>query len=77
MTTYSSILAQKIPWTEEPGGLQSMGSQSRHNRVATHSTHIMSRKLGGSLKYNGSLKWLCEACREGEEAEPVEERFGP
>ena len=26
MATYSSILAQKIPWTEEPGGLQSMGS---------------------------------------------------
>ena len=23
----SSILARKIPWTEEPGGLQSMGSQ--------------------------------------------------
>ena len=28
MVTYSSILAWKIPWTEEPGGLQSMGSQS-------------------------------------------------
>ena len=27
MATHSSILAQKIPWTEEPGGLQSMGSQ--------------------------------------------------
>jgi len=25
MTTYSSILAWKIPWREEPGGLQSMG----------------------------------------------------
>ena len=25
MATYSSILAWKIPWTEEPGGLQSMG----------------------------------------------------
>ena len=24
---HSSILAWKIPWTEEPGGLQSMGSQ--------------------------------------------------
>ena len=30
--THSSILAQKIPWTEEPGGLQSMGSQRvRHD----------------------------------------------
>ena len=27
MATRSSILARKIPWTEEPGGLQSMGSQ--------------------------------------------------
>ena len=27
METHSSILAWKIPWTEEPGGLQSMGSQ--------------------------------------------------
>ena len=27
MTTHSSILAQKISWTEEPGGLQSIGLQ--------------------------------------------------
>ena len=27
MATHSSILAWKIPWTEEPGGLQSIGSQ--------------------------------------------------
>ena len=27
MATHSSILARRIPWTEEPGGLQSMGSQ--------------------------------------------------
>ena len=27
MATHSSILAYKIPWTEEPGGPQSMGSQ--------------------------------------------------
>ena len=32
MATDSSILAWKIPWTEKPGGLQSMGSQrARHN----------------------------------------------
>ena len=32
MATHSSILAWEIPWTEEPGGLQSMGSQrDRHN----------------------------------------------
>ena len=27
MATHSSILAWRLPWTEEPGGLQSMGSQ--------------------------------------------------
>ena len=27
MATHSSVLAWRIPWTEEPGGLQSMGSK--------------------------------------------------
>ena len=37
METRSSILAWKIPWTEEPGGLQSTGSQRvGHNRVTEH-----------------------------------------
>ena len=32
MTTHSSILVWRIPWTEEPGGLHSMGSQRvRHD----------------------------------------------
>ena len=32
MVTHSSILAWRIPWTEEPGGLQSLGSQRvRHS----------------------------------------------
>ena len=32
MATHSRILAWEIPWTEEPGGLQSMGSQRvRHD----------------------------------------------
>ena len=32
MATQSGILAWRIPWTEEPGGLQSMGLQRvRHN----------------------------------------------
>ena len=39
MATHSSILAWRIPWTEEPGGLQSIGSQRvRHERVTKHST---------------------------------------
>ena len=37
MATHSSILAWKIPWTEEPGGLQPLGSRRvRHNSVSTH-----------------------------------------
>ena len=37
MATHSSFLASESPCTEEPGGLQSMGSQRiRHNRVAAH-----------------------------------------
>ena len=32
MATLASVLAWRIPWTEEPGGLQSMGSQRvRHD----------------------------------------------
>ena len=34
MATHSSILAWKIPWTEEPGGLEFMGSKKvRHDLV--------------------------------------------
>ena len=33
METYSSILAWEIPWTEEPGGLQSMGSQKSRTQL--------------------------------------------
>ena len=42
MTVYSSILAWKIPWTEEPGRLQSMGLQRvGHNRALMHTrTHF-------------------------------------
>ena len=34
MATHSSILAWEIPWTEEPGGLQSMGSQKSRARLS-------------------------------------------
>ena len=37
MTTHSNMLAWRIPWTEEPGGLQSMGLQRvRHDLVTKH-----------------------------------------
>ena len=52
MATHSSILAQRIPWTEEPGGLQSTGShsQTRLNRL---STHAQVKDATYNLKYTG------------------------
>ena len=41
MTTHSNVLAWKIPWTEEPSRLQSIGSQRvRHDR-ARMSYHVI------------------------------------
>ena len=34
MATHSSILVWEIPWTEEPGGLQSMGSQKNQTGLS-------------------------------------------
>ena len=46
MATHSSIIDWKISWTEEPGGLQSMGSQRvGHNRVTN--TYLLSPKSKG------------------------------
>ena len=39
MVTHSSILAWEIPWTEETGGLQSMGSRRVRNDLATKQQH--------------------------------------
>ena len=42
MGTHGSILAWRIPWTEEPGGLQSMGSQrAGHDWSDLASTHLV------------------------------------
>ena len=40
MATHSSILAWKIPWTEESGELQSMGPQRVRQDWVTESTHM-------------------------------------
>ena len=40
MATHSSILAWKVPWTEEPGGLQSMRSQSVGYNLATEQQRV-------------------------------------
>ena len=40
MATHSSIFAWEIPWTEEPGGLQSMGAQRVGHNLATKQQQI-------------------------------------
>ena len=45
MATHSSILAWRIPWTEEPGRLQSMGSQGvRHDLVTKQQEQLITDK---------------------------------
>ena len=47
MATHSSILAWRISWTEEPGGLPSMGSERvRHDCVTKHALMESSSYLG-------------------------------
>ena len=59
MATHSSILAWRIPWTEEPGGLQSTGSQrvrldSTHTHViwGTHTPRIKAKGVRNAIKGN-------------------------
>ena len=40
MATRSRILAREIPWTGEPGGLQSVGPQ-RRTRLSVHACHLL------------------------------------
>ena len=67
MATHRSILAWEIPWTEEPGGLQSMGLQksltwlSTEKAMATHSSTLAWKipwmEKPGRLQSMGSL-WV-------------------
>ena len=62
MATYSSILAWRIPWTEESGGLQSTGSQRvRHDR-ATLLTYLQNKNIKNYLEYG--LQWQIIRTRE-------------
>ena len=55
MATHSSILAWRIPWTEESGGIQPIGLQRvRHDRSNLTSTHKAEREG------KRSLDWLLE-----------------
>ena len=47
MAKYSNILGEKIPWTDEPGGLQSIVLQRvGHERATEHSAARMGKKRG-------------------------------
>ena len=57
MATHSSILAWRIPWTEEPGGLQSMGLQGVwHNWSNWARTHAQARLEWKRMRWG----WACE-----------------
>ena len=45
MATHSSILAWRIPWTEEPGSLQSMGSTRVGYDLATQPTNQLTMEI--------------------------------
>ena len=60
--THSSILAWRIPWTEEPGGLQSMGVAKSQTRLtltlSTKVTAIFFRNVCPVLKWNIEIRGL-------------------
>ena len=66
MATHSSILAWRIPWTEEPGGLQSMESQesdttevNQHTQIAGLAALIRaSNRLLASVMKGNTLSWF-------------------
>ena len=58
MTTHSSILAWRIPWVEESGGLQSMGSQSRTRLSDFTFTFSLRLSLVGRFMISDSCHYL-------------------
>jgi len=50
MAIHSSILAWKIPWTEEPDGLQSMGLQRVGHDLATKHIHTLTMEYYAAFK---------------------------
>ena len=60
MATHSSILAKKIPWIEEPGGLQSMGSPELDTTEYTYTVYRLSKKAKVNLAgINDCQIYLC------------------
>ena len=55
MATHSSILAWEVPWTEEPGGLQSMGSQKSQTQLGMHAHGSQNWLKHSSLMKQGDI----------------------
>jgi len=56
MAPHSGVLAWKVPWTEEPGGLQSTGSQRvRHTEQRFQQQRLVGCVGGSRLRCAGSL----------------------
>ena len=60
MATHSSILAWRIPWTEEPSGLQSMGSQESDMTEATEHKTLFSSLVVSLSCHKGSVICMSE-----------------
>ena len=58
MATHSSILAWRILWTEEPGGLQSMGSPKSQTQETWHTRKHACKVLDQQLMAPLSLTYL-------------------
>ena len=58
VATHSSILAWKIPWTEEPGGLQSMWSQRVWHDWVTEHTHTYIIALQCCVSFCWTITWI-------------------
>ena len=72
MAAHSSILAWRIPWTEEPGGLKSIGSHRVEQTEATEHTHanagvtfhhlchsLLGNSKSGTNSRKVTLKFVC------------------
>ena len=60
MATYSSILAWRIPWTEEPDGLQSTGSQRVGHDWATSLSWRQSATNGAAIDFDSLRTYMSE-----------------
>ena len=76
MTTHSSILAWKIPWTEEPGGFQSMRSQRLWHDWVTEPTQGGGEKDRSGVKRSGGSCYNYACLKELQEA-PTPLLIGP